>query len=86
MATLLAANCREALGIDEANLVCPADLPDCVPCEEVEDCGPGTECHTWTCTNSLCRPINAAPMTECSTGVCSEEPVSECIASAADGG
>lgn len=78
------ASCRQALGIDEATLACPPDLPDCVPCEVVSDCGAATECHAWTCKDSVCMPLNAPPRTECTTGVCSDDPVSECAACLAD--
>ncbi|HVJ91848.1 MAG TPA: hypothetical protein VM580_18740 [Labilithrix sp.] len=78
---LLAASCQQTLGIEKASPICPPELPECTPCERTEDCGSGTECHAWTCKDSVCTPINAEPMTDCSTGVCSDDPVSVCSCS-----
>ncbi len=81
---LLATSCRQTLSIEEAHPACPPELPDCTRCEQTEDCGPGAECHAWTCKDSVCTPINAEPRTDCSTGVCSDDSVSACIACLAD--
>lgn len=71
--------CRQILGIEEASLICPPDIPDCKLCQDAKDCGPSTECHSWACTDNQCVPVNAPARTKCATGVCSDDPVSECV-------
>jgi hypothetical protein len=74
------AGCRQLLGIEEAALICPPDLPGCKLCDEAADCGPSTACARWTCEDSLCTPVNAPARTPCAQGVCSDDPVSQCVA------
>jgi len=75
----MAMGCRQMLGIDDAALICPPDQPGCKVCADVKDCGAGTECHAWACTDHACVAINEAPRKTCSVGVCSDELVSECV-------
>jgi len=77
----LVASCRQILGIEQAELLCPPEQPDCKLCPYgSKDCGPDTECYVWACRNSLCVPVNAAVHTKCSTGVCSADPLlSACV-------
>ncbi|MBK9262923.1 MAG: hypothetical protein IPM54_24355 [Polyangiaceae bacterium] len=72
-------SCRQLLGIEEATLVCPPEFPDCTLCWKPADCGAPTECHSWECSKNMCVPVNAPARTTCSTGVCSEDLVSECV-------
>lgn len=74
------AGCRQILGIEDARLLCPPELPDCMLCYNVADCGSATECHSWRCVDNLCRPTNKSVGTKCTTGVCSDDPVSVCVA------
>ncbi|MDI3292093.1 hypothetical protein [Polyangium sp. 15x6] len=74
------ASCRQTFGIEEAAVLCPPDDPACKYCDTPNDCGPAGECHSWTCEENSCRPVNAPARTKCSTGVCSDDAVSECVA------
>lgn len=74
------AGCRQILGIEEATLICPPEMPNCKFCDDASDCGRATECHSWSCNNNLCVAVNAAVRTKCSTGVCSDDSTSECVA------
>lgn len=79
MGLLVLASCRQILGIEEATLICPPDLPGCKLCSVPQDCGPSDECHAWTCEDNACVPVNMPARTKCATGVCSDDPVSVCV-------
>jgi hypothetical protein len=76
----LVVSCRQFWELERANLVCPPDLPGCNFCDDVADCGSADECHAWTCKAHVCTPLNQPTRSKCSTGVCSEDPVSVCVA------
>jgi len=71
--------CKQIFGIEEATLICPPEFPDCKLCDEDADCGSSTGCHSWVCRKSQCTPVNRPAGTSCSTGVCSDDVVSECV-------
>ena len=72
--------CRQTFGIEEAAVICPPDNPNCKLCNTANDCGPSGECYSWTCKDNACVPVNLPLRTKCSTGVCSEDPISACVA------
>jgi hypothetical protein len=76
---LLGVSCRQILGLEEATLICPEELPNCAVCGDPEDCGSATRCHSWSCIDALCTPVNAAAHTSCSKGFCSDTSPSECV-------
>lgn len=76
---VLAASCRQILGIEEATLICPPELPNCTICSDPGDCPAATQCHSWACVDALCTPVNAVARTTCAQGVCSNTSPSECV-------
>lgn len=82
---IMSMSCRQVLGIEDAQLICPPELPVCKICQDVNDCGPASECNTWSCQNNLCTPINKPARTPCSRGVCSNDPLSTCETCVEDG-
>jgi hypothetical protein len=75
------AGCQLIIALDDYYLApdCPVGAALCAPCNDAADCGPADACHTWSCVEHLCQPIDATAGTACTGGVCSDVSPSTCV-------
>jgi hypothetical protein len=81
LAATAMASCQLIIGLDDYYLApaCPVGAALCTLCNDAADCGPADACHTWSCVEHLCQPIDATAGTACSGGVCSDVSPSTCV-------
>jgi hypothetical protein len=74
--------CQLIIGLDDYYLApdCPPNAARCTVCNTPADCGPADACHTWSCVEHLCQPVDAKAGSPCKDGVCSDASPSTCVA------
>jgi hypothetical protein len=74
--------CQLIIGLDDYYLApaCPPNAALCTVCNTPADCDPADACHTWSCVQHLCQPVNAKAGAPCNGGVCSDASPSTCVA------
>jgi len=82
LVTISMVGCQLIIGLDEYYLApqCPPNAALCKICNTPADCNPPDQCHTWSCVQHLCEPIDAKAGSPCAGGVCSDLSPSTCVA------